>query len=45
MSCDNTDLNPQQNEIINRLKGAVLVLAPVGTGKTRVLAARVFAAV
>ena len=45
MSCDNTDLNPQQNEIINRLKGAVLVLAPVGTGKTRVLAERVIAAV
>ena len=34
-------LNPQQQQIINHIEGAVLVLAPVGTGKTQVLSERV----
>ncbi|MGQ4646808.1 3'-5' exonuclease [Lyngbya aestuarii] len=34
------ELNSQQRAIANHTKGAVLVLAPVGTGKTRVLAER-----
>jgi superfamily I DNA/RNA helicase len=45
MSCNSTDLNDQQRTIINHLTGALLVLAPVGTGKTRVLDERVIAAV
>ncbi|MFW6295791.1 MAG: 3'-5' exonuclease [Halothece sp.] len=33
--------NPEQQKIINHINGAILVLAPVGTGKTRVLSERV----
>jgi len=33
--------NPEQQQVIHHLKGGVLVLAPVGTGKTSVLSARV----
>ena len=33
--------NPQQKRIINQVDGALLVLAPVGTGKTSVLTQRV----
>ncbi|MBW4665862.1 MAG: UvrD-helicase domain-containing protein [Cyanomargarita calcarea GSE-NOS-MK-12-04C] len=29
--------NSEQQKIINHIKGAILVLAPVGTGKTLVL--------
>ena len=36
--------NPQQKEIIKNIKGAYLVAAPVGTGKTTVLAERVIRA-
>lgn len=38
-------LNSEQNAIANYTKGAILVLAPVGTGKTRVLAERVLSAI
>ncbi|MBD3248408.1 AAA family ATPase [Candidatus Falkowbacteria bacterium] len=38
------DFNKEQLEIINNLKGAFLVSAPVGTGKTTVLAHRVIKA-
>ena len=41
----NNDLNQEQNEIVNHIEGAILVLAPVGTGKTRVLAERVVSAI
>ncbi len=37
--------NPEQKNIINHIKGAILVLAPVGTGKTRVLSDRVVKAI
>lgn len=37
--------NPQQQQIIDRIEGAILVLAPVGTGKTRVLSERVVNAI
>jgi DNA helicase-2/ATP-dependent DNA helicase PcrA len=30
-------LNPEQLKIINHIQGALLILAPVGTGKTSVL--------
>ena len=33
--------NSEQQKIINHIKGAILVLAPVGTGKTLVLSQRV----
>ncbi|MGD1943718.1 MAG: 3'-5' exonuclease [Leptolyngbyaceae cyanobacterium] len=39
------ELNLEQNAIANHVKGAILVLAPVGTGKTRVLAERVLRAI
>jgi DNA helicase-2/ATP-dependent DNA helicase PcrA len=29
--------NPEQLKIINHTQGALLILAPVGTGKTRIL--------
>jgi DNA helicase-2/ATP-dependent DNA helicase PcrA len=38
-------LSPEQSKIVNHIKGAILVLAPVGTGKTRVLAERVLRAI
>ncbi|MGC9503162.1 UvrD-helicase domain-containing protein [Baaleninema sp.] len=38
-------LNPEQKAIIDRLVGTILVLAPVGTGKTSVLAERVVRAI
>jgi DNA helicase-2/ATP-dependent DNA helicase PcrA len=38
-------LNSQQSAIAKHTQGAVLVLAPVGTGKTRVLAERVVHAI
>jgi len=37
----NPELNAEQTAIANHTEGAILVLAPVGTGKTRVLAERV----
>lgn len=37
--------NLEQNKIINHIHGAILVLAPVGTGKTHVLSERVFQAI
>ncbi|NJL10418.1 MAG: UvrD-helicase domain-containing protein, partial [Calothrix sp. SM1_7_51] len=37
--------NPQQQKIIDRTNGAILVLAPVGSGKTLVLSSRVVRAV
>jgi DNA helicase-2/ATP-dependent DNA helicase PcrA len=40
-----TPPNPEQRKIINHIKGALLILAPVGTGKTRVLSARVVQAI
>ncbi|MDJ0735055.1 MAG: 3'-5' exonuclease [Nostocaceae cyanobacterium] len=40
-----TQPNPEQLKIINHINGAILVLAPVGTGKTRVLSARVVKAI
>ncbi|WP_232826399.1 UvrD-helicase domain-containing protein [Cyanothece sp. BG0011] len=36
--------NQEQQQIINHINGAILVLAPVGTGKTSVLSARVIKA-
>lgn len=39
------ELNPEQRRIIERINGALLVLAPVGTGKTRVLAERALYAI
>jgi DNA helicase-2/ATP-dependent DNA helicase PcrA len=39
------ELNAEQRAIINHIQGAVLVLAPVGTGKTRVLTERVVHAI
>lgn len=38
-------LNSEQNVIINHVEGAILVLAPVGTGKTSVLVERVLNAI
>lgn len=40
-----TQPNPEQLKIINHINGAILVLAPVGTGKTRVLSERVVKAI
>jgi DNA helicase II / ATP-dependent DNA helicase PcrA len=40
-----TQPNAEQIKIINHINGAILVLAPVGTGKTRVLSARVVKAI
>ncbi|MFM5891231.1 MAG: 3'-5' exonuclease [Dolichospermum sp.] len=37
--------NPEQLKIINHIQGALLILAPVGTGKTRVLSSRVINAI
>jgi DNA helicase II / ATP-dependent DNA helicase PcrA len=37
--------NSEQQKIINHIKGAILVLAPVGTGKTLVLSERVVQAI
>jgi DNA helicase-2/ATP-dependent DNA helicase PcrA len=42
--CGN-ELNSEQSAITKHTKGAILVLAPVGTGKTRVLAERVLLAI
>ncbi|MDJ0731226.1 MAG: UvrD-helicase domain-containing protein [Crocosphaera sp.] len=39
------ELNPEQRAIVNHIEGAVLVLAPVGTGKTSVLSERVLQAI
>jgi DNA helicase II / ATP-dependent DNA helicase PcrA len=39
------ELNSEQNAIASHIKGAILVLAPVGTGKTRVLVERVLSAI
>ena len=39
------ELNEEQRRIVGALSGAILVLAPVGTGKTRVLAERAVHAV
>ena len=38
-------LNDEQQRIVDHLEGSILVVAPVGTGKTRVLAERVVNAV
>lgn len=38
-------LNAEQQKIINHINGAILVLAPVGTGKTHVLSERVVQAI
>ena len=38
-------LNSEQQAIVNHINGAILVLAPVGTGKTSVLSERVFQAI
>jgi DNA helicase II / ATP-dependent DNA helicase PcrA len=40
-----TQLNTEQERIVSHLRGPLLVIAPVGTGKTRVLAERVVKAV
>ncbi|MFN9400375.1 MAG: UvrD-helicase domain-containing protein, partial [Dolichospermum sp.] len=40
-----TQPNPEQLKIINHIQGALLILAPVGTGKTRVLSSRVINAI
>jgi len=37
---DNIELNDHQLAIIDHIQGGLLVLAPVGTGKTLVLAER-----
>lgn len=37
--------NPEQKQIINHVEGGLLVLAPVGTGKTSVLSERVATAI
>lgn len=39
------ELTPEQTAITSHTEGAILVLAPVGTGKTRVLAERVLRAI
>jgi DNA helicase-2/ATP-dependent DNA helicase PcrA len=39
------DLNPQQQQIVCHLRGGLLALAPVGTGKTTVLAERLVHAI
>jgi DNA helicase II / ATP-dependent DNA helicase PcrA len=39
------ELNDEQRRIVERIDGALLVLAPVGTGKTRVLAERALYAI
>jgi len=39
------ELNPEQTAIASHIEGSILVLAPVGTGKTRVLAERVLHAI
>ena len=36
----NIELNPHQRAIVDHIQGGLLVLAPVGTGKTLVLAER-----
>ena len=38
-------LNPEQQKVVNHIHGALLVLAPVGTGKTSVLTQRVAQAI
>jgi DNA helicase II / ATP-dependent DNA helicase PcrA len=40
-----SNLNPEQQRIVNHIHGAILVLAPVGTGKSTVLSARVAKAI
>lgn len=40
-----SELNEEQRRIVEHINGALLVLAPVGTGKTRVLAERALYAV
>ena len=37
---DKIGLNPHQRAIVNHIHGGLLVMAPVGTGKTLVLAER-----
>lgn len=37
--------NPKQRQVLDHLHGALLVLAPVGTGKTRLMADRVAAVI
>jgi DNA helicase-2/ATP-dependent DNA helicase PcrA len=37
--------NPEQQKIIDKLDGSLLVLAPAGTGKTRVMASRLAATI
>jgi len=41
----NNELNSAQDAIIKHTEGSILVLAPVGTGKTRVLTERVLCAI
>lgn len=41
----NNELNSEQNAIASHIESSILVLAPVGTGKTRVLAERVLRAI
>ena len=36
----NIELNPHQRAIVDHIHGGLLVLAPVGTGKTLILAER-----
>ena len=38
---NNMNLNEQQQQVVNELSQSILLNAPAGTGKTRVLAARV----
>src|SRR3972149_4890953 len=42
---DGFPITPEQRAIIEAIEGPILVMAPVGTGKTRVLAERVAYAV
>jgi DNA helicase II / ATP-dependent DNA helicase PcrA len=39
------EFNLEQNAIVRHVKGAILVLAPVGTGKTSVLVERISQAI